>query len=98
MDTQQEQAEALARQFYAKTVLEELAGKRVRIKTDVDRGIFTIEAGALGVVQPPFLHEGKLVAAVKLDDPPEEAEPFDGEVHWMEDVNLFDFEDEVELE
>jgi len=91
-------SDALARRFYQQELLRELADRRVRFKTDVQRQDFEVLEGATGVAMKPFLHEGKLVAGVTLDDPPEGAEEFDGEVHWKEDVNLFDFEDEIELE
>lgn len=89
--------EAVARQFYAKQVLEALAGKQVRLKVDIERDTFIVPAGSTGIAQDPFLVDGLLVAAIKLDDPPPEAKDFDGELHWMEDINLIDFEDEVEL-
>ena len=91
------ETKSLASRFYAQQILDRLAGQRVVFTTDIDRVDFTVEAGATGTVQKPFLLEGRLVAAVALDDPPEGSLPYDGEVHWMEDVNLFDFEDEVEL-
>lgn len=89
--------QSLASRFYAQQILARLTGEHVVFKIDVDRGDFIVEAGATGVVQKPFLLEGKLVAAVVLDDPPTGSLPYDGEVHWLENVNLFDFEDEVEL-
>lgn len=92
------QAKSLAAQFYAQQVLLQLSGRRVRFKSGVERQDFSVSAGATGVVQLPFLHEGKLVAAVRLDSPPAAAKQYDGEVHWVEDINLIDFEDEVELE
>lgn len=91
------ETESLASRFYAQQILDQLAGKRVVFKTDIDRVYFTVKAGAQGVVQAPFLLDGKLVAAVELDDPPEGSVPYDGEVHWVEDVNLIDFEEDVEL-
>ena len=91
--------EELASRFYQDQILKELAGQRVRFRVEVDRGDFVVPEGATGEAMPPFLHEGKLVAAVKLDEPTEIcASEYDGECHWMEDVNLIDFEDEVELE
>lgn len=89
--------QSLASRFYAQQILDQLTGEQVVFKKDIDRGEFIVEAGATGVVQKPFLMEGKLVAAVVLDDPPAGSLPYDGEVHWLEDINLFDFEDEVEL-
>jgi hypothetical protein len=87
----------LARRFYQQQVLEVLVGRKVRFKVDVDRVDFTVRKGATGIMQPPFLHDGRLVAAVLLNRPPAAAHDYDNEVHWIEDENLIDFEDEVEL-
>jgi len=90
--------ESLARRFYADQVLHALTGSRVRLKVDVERAEFTVPAGSTGIAMEPFLtDDGRLVAAVMLDDPPTEVQEFDGELHWIEDINLVDFEDEVEL-
>ena len=88
----------LANRFYAQQILATLSGQRVRFKVEVQREEFTVPAGMTGIARPPFMVDGKLVAAVELDDPPPGAAQFDNEVHWMEDFNLFDFEDEIELE
>lgn len=90
-------SEALARRFYAQQVLTALVGKRVRFRVDVQRDEFDVPAGTTGIARPPFMVNGLLVAAVELDDPPPGAGECDNEVHWMEDCNLIDFEDEVEL-
>jgi len=92
-----EEARALAQRFYVKQVLEALIDREVVFTRDVDRVDFIIKAGATGVMQAPFTSDGLLVAAVLLNDPPRACRAFDGEVHWMEDVNLIDFEDEVAL-
>jgi len=92
-----EAASTLAQRFFAKQVLDHLVGRQVVFTTEVDRGDFVVQAGATGIVQPPFTDDGRLVAAVQLEDPPAGAEPYDNEVHWIEDLNLIDFEDEVAL-
>lgn len=92
------EARALAQQFYAKQVLDALIDRKVVFTSDVDRVDFIVEKGATGVLQAPFISDGLLVAAVLLDDPPPGSEAFEGEVHWMEDINLIDFEDEVTLD
>lgn len=92
-----EAASTLAQQFFAKQVLEHLVDRRVEFLVEVDRGTFIVPKGATGIVQQPFTDDGRLVAAVLLDSPPAGATPYDGEVHWIEDVNLIDFEDEVQL-
>lgn len=100
MDTEPEitpEASKLARQFYASQILDELTGRRVRFVEEVERDEFTVEEGATGEIMAPFLHEGRLVAAVRLDDPPPGSEEFEGEVHWIEDETLLDFEEQIEL-
>ena len=92
-----EHHEELAARFYAKHVLETLSGRRVRFTCDVERMGHLVEEGAEGTVRDPFLEGGKLVAAVELDEAPDWLEPFDGEVHWVEDINLLDFEEQVTL-
>lgn len=89
--------ETLARRFYQHELLHELSGRRVRFVEDVKREGFTVQAGATGVVMDPFLNEGLLVAAVKLDNEPETAAEYDYEVHWVEDYTLIDFEEQIEL-
>ncbi len=88
----------LASRFYAQQILLSLSGQRVRFKVPVEREGFTVPAGATGTARDPFMVDGKLVAAVELDDPPPGAAQFDNEVHWKEDYTLFDLEDEIELE
>lgn len=92
-----EDAASLARRFYAQQVLQDLTGRQVRFMVDVERETFLVHAGATGVVMDPFLVDGRLVAGVWLDEPPRGSEAYDGEVHWIEDCNLIDFEDEIEL-
>ena len=89
---------AFVSRFYAQQILTTLTGQRVVFKVDVERERFTVPAGTVGIVRSPFMVDGKLVAAVEFEDPPPGAADYDNEVHWMEDVNLIDFEDEIELE
>lgn len=89
--------ENLAQRFYMDQVLRALVGQEVVLMCDIEREDFSVAAGSTGVVQDPFLVDGMLVACVLLDTPPEGSEDYDGEVHWIEDLNLMDFEDEVRL-
>lgn len=89
--------ETLAQRFYIDQVLRALVGQEVVILCDIEREDFIVPAGAKGTVQDPFLSDGMLVACVLLDEPPEGSQDYDGEIHWIEDLNLLDFEDEVRL-
>lgn len=90
-------AETLAQRFYIDQILRELVGREVVILCDIERENFTVPAGATGTVQEPFLDQGMLVACILLDTPPAGSEDYDGELHWIENINLLDFEDEVRL-
>lgn len=97
MNNPPQEHESLAARFYADQVLRRLVGETVVFTQEVERASFTVPAGARGTVQEPFMNDGLLVAAIELEEPLEGAEDYDNEVHWIEDSNLFDFEDQVEL-
>lgn len=91
------ESESLAKRFFARAVLHEVVGRKVKFTRPVERLEFTVRKGSVGWIMEPFMDEGKLVAAVRLASPPSGAEAFDGEVHWKEDFNLLEFEEDVEL-
>lgn len=83
--------------FYAFEVLKGLAGRKVRFEREVWRGDLIILKGSTGVLMAPCHdEEGRIFAAVALDDPPLGlADDYDGEVHWLEGVNLHCIERDV---
>ncbi len=83
--------------FYAFEVLKGLAGRKVRFERLVHRGTWTIAEGSTGVLMAPCHDsEGRIFAAVALDDPPTGlADQYDGEIHWIEGINLHDIERDV---
>ena len=89
---------ALARRFWADRVWEGLVGRRVRFARTVERDEFVVPRGRVGEIVPAFLDcNGGLVLAVKLRTPVPGSEPFEGEVHWREGVNLDDVETDLSL-
>lgn len=78
-------AKDLAARLFAHEKLHALAGAKVRFARDVDRQPhFTVPKGTTGTIMTPFLNEGVLVAAVKLDATLPGSEPFEDEVHWTQ--------------
>lgn len=89
---------ALARRWWADQLWGRLIGRRVRFARTVRRDEFTVPRGRSGEIVPSFLDsEGGLVLAVKLLTPVPGSEPFEGEVHWREGVNLDDVETDLTL-
>jgi len=75
-------------------------GLRVRFLRPVGRlPFFKVAKGATGEILHPLSDptDDRLTLRVKLDDPPDGAQEFGGEVHWKEDYNLESFEKDVEL-
>lgn len=75
-------------------------GLRVRFIRPVNRQpYFNVPEGATGALLHPLSdpEDDRYVLRVQLDDAIAGALEFGGEVHWKEDVNLEDFEKEVEL-
>ncbi len=88
----------LGRRWWQAEVWDRLAGREVRFVRPVDRGDFSVAVGATGRIRTAFLDsKGGLVLAVALDLPPVGAEPFEGEVHWREGVNLLEVETDLVL-
>jgi hypothetical protein len=89
----------LGQRFYAHELLKRLAGQRVEFVREVDRLPFVVvPVGAGGTLMAPFIDdESRLVAAVMLDGPPPSLDAFDGEIHWVEGINLFEFEKDVRV-
>lgn len=90
--------QALAERFWRDQVWRRLEGRKVRFKRTVQRDSFTVPRGRLGVIVEPFLDDhGGLVLAVKPRAQVAGSEPYDGEVHWREGVNLEEVEHDLEL-
>lgn len=90
--------EALALRWWRDQKWDRLAGRKVRFVRTVERDEFTVPAGRVGTVATAFLDsEGGLVLAVKLRTPVPGIEPFEGEVHWREGVNIEEVEADLEL-
>jgi hypothetical protein len=88
---------ALAARFMADQLWTRRIGERVRFARTVRRDEFTVPAGRVGTIVAPFLADGDLVLAVKLRTPVAGSEPFEGEVHWREGVNLEEVEADLTL-
>jgi hypothetical protein len=88
----------LAQRFWRDQVWTRLEGRKVRFERDVERDEFTVPTGSEGTIRTPFLDsEGGLVLAVLLDTPVAGSEPFEGEVHWREGVNIEEVEADLKL-
>ena len=88
----------LAQRFWRDQLWTRLGGRKVRFLRTVERDEFTVPAGRVATVRTPFLDsDGGLVLAVQLRTPVEGSEPFEGEVHWREGVNLEEVEADIEL-
>lgn len=87
----------LAQRLFAHEKLHALAGGRVKFTRDVERApFFTVPKDSTGTILTPFLSDGVLVAAVKLDASLPGSEPFEDEVHWTQP--MFDtFAQDLEL-
>lgn len=93
-----DQPDALALRFWRDQLWSRVEGRKVRFARTVERDEFTVPRGRVGTVVPSFLDsEGGLVLAVKLRTPVPGSEPFEGEVHWREGVNLEEVEADLEL-
>lgn len=83
--------------FYAFELLKRLEGGVVVFNREVTRGPWTIAKGTTGNLMAPC-HDsgGRIFAAVKLDDPPEDLLVYyDGEIHWVEGQTLHDIEQDI---
>lgn len=87
----------MAGQLAQMATLTLISGRAATVVRPINREPhFVVPAGATGVMQRPALtDDGKLFVAMKLDDPIDGAELFEGEVHWVEDVTFLDFESDV---
>lgn len=94
-----EGAGRIARLFYMTRLLQRMEGRSVRFVREVDRfPHFDVPKGSTGtVVGLSFSQDHKAIIRVRLDDETIGAEEFDHEVHWMEGVNLEEFEKDVVL-
>ena len=91
-------ARQLAERFWRDEKWKRLEGSKVRFARTVERDEFTVPAGRVGTIVTAFLDsDGGLVLAVKLRTPIVGSEPFEGEVHWREGVNLQEVEADLEL-
>tara|TARA_R110002096_G_C14504662_1_gene715643 strand:+ start:823 stop:1110 length:288 start_codon:yes stop_codon:yes gene_type:complete len=91
-------ASELAERFWRDHKWTRLEGRKVKFKRTVERDEFTVPAGRVATIATPFLDsDGGLVLAVKLRTPIVGSEPFEGEVHWREGVNINDVEADLEL-
>jgi len=83
--------------FYAFELLSRLEGGTVRFAREVCRGSWKIPEGSTGTLMAPCHDsDGRIFAAVKLDDPPADLlAEFDGEIHWIEDETLDDIQQDI---
>ena len=89
---------ALAERFWRDLKWKRLEGRKVRFARTVERDEFTVPKGRIARVATAFLDsDGGLVLAVKLRTPVPGSEPFEGEVHWREGVNIEEVETDLEL-
>ena len=83
----------LGQRFYRDELWRRLEGRHVTFMRTVTRDEFVVPKGRAGKIIEPFLDsDGGLVLAVRLRTPVPGSEPFEGEVHWRENVNLLDVE------
>lgn len=88
----------LAERFWRDQKWSHHVGRKVRFVRTVVRDEFTVPEGRVGKIVTPFLDsDGGLVLAVELRTPVKGSEPFEGEVHWREGVNLEEVEADLEL-
>lgn len=83
----------LGQRFFRDELWRRLVGRHVTFIRTVTRDEFVVPKGRVGKIVEPFLDsDAGLVLAVKLRTPVPGSEPFEGEVHWREGVNLLDVE------
>lgn len=91
-------ASGLAQRWWWMELWDRSVGRKVLFARTVTRDSFKVPAGRVGHIAPPFLDdEGRAVLAVKLQSPPPGSEPYEGEVHWREGLNILDIEEDLEL-
>ncbi len=88
---------AIGMRFYTWELIKRLAGSQMIFTREVDRSPhFIVVAGSTGTLQPPALDDGgMLFIAVRLDNPPKGAAYFEDECHWLEGINMLEFQDDV---